>query len=198
MCIPDRAGRESGDRPQRAAGGITLVELLVFIVIVSVGLAGVLGVFNTVVRRSADPLVTKQLTAVAEALLEEVQLMPFTFCDPDDPNAATATSTASCTVVEGLGPEGAETRGGNITPLDNVSDYRLAGGPLTIDPLTDIAGNAIPGLAGYSASIDVQQLSLNGIPASESLAITVTVSGPGGQSFALSGFRTRYSPRSVP
>ena len=44
--------------------GLTLVELIVFIVIVSVGLAGILVTYDTVVRHSADPLVRKQALAV--------------------------------------------------------------------------------------------------------------------------------------
>ncbi len=202
MSIRDRVADLDYSNSRRGVFGITLVELLVFIVIVSVGLAGILTVFNTVVRRSADPLITKQITAIAEALLEEVQLMPFTFCDPDDAHAATATSntvnpadpTQCASTPEAMGPEG-EFRGHTVTPFDNVNDYS---GPLVVNPITDIAGNSVPGLAGYSASIQVVETGLNGIAATESLLITVTVSGPAGQVFALSGLRTRYAPRAVP
>jgi MSHA pilin protein MshD len=192
MCIPERL--RTSRRFCSSVDGITLVELLVFIVIVSVALVGILSVYGTVTRRSADPLIVKQMTAIAEALLEEVELMPFTFCDPDDPNAATAASIASCTTVEGMGAEAGETRGNATTPLDNVNDY--AG--LIINPVTDISGNAFPGVAGYSASIAVTQTALGVIAASEALLIDVTVNGPGGQSFTLSGFRTRYAPRATP
>jgi MSHA pilin protein MshD len=174
---------------RRGLSGITLVELLVFIVIVSVGLAGVLSVYNTVVRRSADPLIAKQMTAIAEALLEEVELMPFTYCDPDDANALTANSPADC--AGGTPPE---TRGDPSNPFDNVADYD----GLALATITDIAGNSVPGLAGYSAAIDVSPTALGVIAASESLQITVTVTGPGGQTFSLSGLRTRYAPRAVP
>ncbi|MDH4285372.1 MAG: prepilin-type N-terminal cleavage/methylation domain-containing protein, partial [Gallionellaceae bacterium] len=77
--------------------GISLIELIMFIVIVGIALAGVLLVMNKVTASSADPLVRKQALAIAESLLEEVELMPFTFCDPDDINAASAVSPASCT-----------------------------------------------------------------------------------------------------
>lgn len=194
---------EAGKVARHGVFGITLVELLVFIVIVSVGLAGVLAVFNTVVRRSADPLIAKQMIAIAEALLEEVQLMPFTLCDPDDAHAATATTntvnpadpTQCASLPEAMGPEAGEARGHAVTPFDNVNDYS---GPLVISPVTDIAGNAMPGVAGYSASIDVSQAALDVVPGSESLLVTVTVTASGGQTFALSGFRTRYAPRAVP
>ena len=76
-------------QPQR---GISLIELIMFIVIISVALTGILLVMNTSPRSSADPLIHKQALAIAESLLEEVELMPFTYCDPDDVNAASATS----------------------------------------------------------------------------------------------------------
>ena len=70
-----------GPSPQR---GTSLIELILFIVIVSTSVAGVLIAIDRSARSSAEPLVIKQALAIAEALLEEVQLMPFTYCDPDD------------------------------------------------------------------------------------------------------------------
>src|SRR4030065_640507 len=103
--------------------GISLIELIMFIVIVSVALAGILLVMNVTTKSSADPLVHKQALAVAESLLEEVELMPFTFCDPDDPAAGldTTLSAAQCLGSTGgendesklpLGPETAASGGG--------------------------------------------------------------------------------------
>jgi MSHA pilin protein MshD len=54
--------------------GVTLIELIVFIVIISTALAGILLVMNQVTLHSADPLVHKQALAIAESMLEEVQL----------------------------------------------------------------------------------------------------------------------------
>jgi Tfp pilus assembly protein PilV len=77
---------------RRLERGITLVELIVFIVIVSTAVAGVLMTLDISNRSSADPMIQKQALAVAEALLEEVQLQPFTYCDPDDQQAYRAES----------------------------------------------------------------------------------------------------------
>src|SRR5713226_6913010 len=156
MCIAERQARRH--RP-RAEHGISLVELIVCIVIVGIAVAGVVGALSMATRASADPMIQKQALAIAEALLEEVQLQPFTYCDPDDPQAATALSAAvgatgctSAASVENLGaeatpPYGPETRTSATTPFDNVNDYNgFSMGP----GITDFTGAAIAGLGGYT------------------------------------------------
>ena len=188
----------------RAERGVSLVELIVFIVIVSTAVMGVLGVLGIATRSSADPMIQKQALAIAEALLEEIQLQPFTYCDPDDANASTALSAAGCTGGAGgpndegamaLGPEAGETRTSTTTPFDNVSDYNgFAMGP----GITDITGAAIPGLDGYSAAVTVANQGLGAIAAADSLLITVTVTGPGNTTVVLQGYRIRYAPNALP
>ena len=90
--------------------GVTLIELVMFILVVGVGVAGILLVYTNTVRYSADPVIRKQMLAVAEAMLEESALMPFTYCDPDDADAATAAAAlvgaGNCaSTVETIGPE---------------------------------------------------------------------------------------------
>ena len=183
---------------RRRQRGVSLIELIMFIVIVSVALAGILLVMNVTTRNSADPLVRKQALAIAESLLEEVELMPFTFCDPDDANAATATSPAACaTTVEAIGPEPGETRYSNLTPFDNVNDYHgfdsVADGGIK-----DISGGPIAALSGYSASIDVSNATLPNVAAGDALLVRVTADGPGGLQTIVEGIRTRYAPRATP
>ena len=179
------------DLRSRRQCGLTLVELIVAMAVIAVGVAGVLAAYNTSVRASADPLMAKQALAVAEALLEEVQLAPFTFCDPDDPLAETATSAAACGTPEGLGAEAGDAR-----PFDNVSDYH----GLVLNPISDVSGTPIAGLAGYSAAITVADSGLNTIVAGngEALRITVSVTAPDGNTYSLEGYRTRYAPNALP
>lgn len=185
--------------------GVSLIELIIFIVIVSVALAGILMAMNTMTGSSADPLVRKQALAIAESLLEEVELMPFTYCDPDDAAAATAASAAACTGgVNGandesktpLGPEAGEARGSLTTPYDNVSDYN--GFNMAGAAIKDIAGNTIGGLGSYSASAVIGTTGCAGIAFPDALPITVTVTGSNNATIVLDGCRTRYSPRGVP
>src|SRR5712664_2854024 len=201
--------RSEGHRP-RAERGVSLVELIVFIVVVSIGVAGVVGALSMATRASADPMIQKQALAIAEALLEEVQLQPFTYCDPDDPQAATAQSAAvgetGCTAaasVENLmaaettPPYGPETRTSATNPSDNVNDYNSL---LSLVGITDITGAPIPGLGLYTATVSVANQALALVPASESLLITVTVTGPTGTNttVVLDGYRVRYAPNALP
>lgn len=199
MCNPERRGQH----------GVTLVELIVAMVIIAAAVGGVLTTFQVATRGSADPMLQKQALAIAESLLEEVQLMPFTFCDPDDPQASSATSNAvgptgcsSAAMVEIIGPEGGETRYAAATPFDNVSDYNAFDSVAEMPPGLKSITNTDLGLDGYAATIALAQEALgpagSQVPAPESLRITVTVTGPANTTVTLTGYRTRYAPRAVP
>jgi MSHA pilin protein MshD len=187
--------------------GVTLIELIVFMVIVSIAIAGVLKALQAANRDSVDPLIRKQALSIAESLLLEVQQQPFTFCDPDDANAATATSTAACTVSQDKGgaaltsaSPSSESRYSTTDPLDNVADY---GG--FVMPGGGCSGICLPGdttplagLTGYSASIAIARAGgtspYAGFPLDAVLKITVTVTGPANTQVALVAYRTRYAP----
>jgi MSHA pilin protein MshD len=181
--------------------GISLIELIMFIVIVSTALAGILSVMNVTTRASADPLVHKQALAIAESLLEEIELMPFTFCDPDDPAAGTATGVGDCAMQEVPGVENDVSRYDAALPFDNVSDYN--GFAMNGGGIFDITDGAtkIPGLDAYSLGpIVIAPIAFGGITLASggALQITVTVTGPDGVPVTVDGVRTRYAPRAVP
>ncbi|MES2772186.1 MAG: type II secretion system protein [Pseudomonadota bacterium] len=62
---------------KRKTRGFSLAELIVAIIILSVGLLGIFTALRVSNSKSADPLRTKQAMAIAEALLEEVLNRPF-------------------------------------------------------------------------------------------------------------------------
>jgi MSHA pilin protein MshD len=204
MCITEPQLLPTRTKPPRLQRGVSLIELVVFIVIVSTSIVGILKALDNANRSSTDPMVRKQALAIAEALLEEVQLQPFTYCDPDDVNAGTALSAADCTGGAGgandenklpLGPEAGETRTSSTTPFDNVSDYN---GFSMVSGITDLSGTALSGLDAYSASVTVANQALGSVPASDSLLITVSVTGPANTTVVLHGYRTRYAPNALP
>lgn len=184
--------------------GFSLVEMVVFIVIVTTAIAGVIGALAFMSGHSADPLARKQAIAIAESLMQEIQQMPFTYCDPDDPNASTATGTGSCTTSQAnlTGPSPAnESRYSATNPFDNVADYSgftmPGGGCAGICRIGD--ATAITGLNAYSAAVAISQAggtgAFAGLPADAVLKIIVTVNGPANTTIRLTGFRVRYAPR---
>ncbi len=198
-------------RPARRQGGLSLVELVMFMVIVSVAVVAVVQVMNLTVRGSAAPLARKQALLIAESLLEEVQLAHFTFCDPNDANAETATvaavGVAGCAAtVENVGRVAGEAR-----PFDNVNDYVNQFGTTeaafnnAAGALADVNLIALP-VTGYTATLSIVPQNLGpaaapivstAAPATmEVLRITVTVT-VGAESVVLDGYRTRYAPRSI-
>ena len=180
---------------RHSQAGVSLIELIMFIVILGVGLAGILSVMNLTTSHSADPMIRKQVLSIAEALLEEVELQPFTYCDPDDANATTAASTAGCaSPPQGITPTPAtETRYGP-EQFDNVGDY----GGFAMAGIRDITNTALTGLGAYTASVAVtQDGAAFTLAASEVLRIDVTVSS-GAENITLTGYRFRYAPNAVP
>jgi len=175
-------------RRRTTTRGVSLIELVIFLVVISIGLLGILSAMNLVGRHSGDPAIQRQELALAESLLAEVEAQPYTLCDP---LGAPATPGGACVISQGLGAPNGETRYSTTLPFNNVGDYNgfamnaSSGGILAVD------GTAIGGLGGYSASVQVQaNQALGGLPASSVLLITVTIVGPDGSTLALSGYRT--------
>lgn len=173
--------------------GFSLLEAVIFTVVLGIGIAGMAVLYNQITQASVDPLIRKQALAIASSLMEEIQLRPFTFCDPDDAQVFTAASPAGCTTPEAIGAEGGETRYADPR-FDNVSDYNSF--PPMVGIL-DVNGNPVAGLGGYNASVTVANAGGDfpaAIPADAALLVTVTVTGPANVSVVLQGYRLRYAP----
>jgi MSHA pilin protein MshD len=183
---------------KRLQSGLSLIELIIFIVIIGVGLAGITLTYNVVVRHSADPMARKQALVIAESLLLEIEQQAFTWCDPQDDNVLTATSAAGCAMAAnnqnnlGAATPVGESRGDNGNPYDNVADYS---GITTAVADSDIRGqNGVP---GYLVTVNMTRVGgvapFTGFPADAVLRIAVTVTGRG-ETITLVGYRTRYAP----
>ena len=181
--------------PRRQAG-LSLIELVMFIVIVGVAVAGVLSVMNVTTRHSADPMIRKQAQAIAESLLEEIELQPFTYCFPTDPLALTASSAGLCTggVAGSEDTLPATARVSNPRNANNVSDYTN----FSMSPIVDISGSPITGLGAYTATVSITQAGATfTLPAENVLQIDVRVVS-GNTDITLTGYRFRYAPNAVP
>jgi MSHA pilin protein MshD len=153
----------SNRRPPFRQRGMTLIEMVLAIVVVSVGLAGVLLAFSTVTRGSTDPLVTQQMLSIAEEMLEEIELKPYA--------VAANSAPASCA----------------RNTYNNLLDYN---GYATSGQICNIDGTPIPSLAGYSVQVVVQPAALAGVAAAVRIDVTVI---RGTNRLTLSGWRTDYA-----
>lgn len=180
--------------------GFSLIELIIFIMVVTIAVGGVLRIITLTTSNSVDPQLRKQALVIAASLLEEIELAHFTWCDPGDPNPPPPLP-GGCTAGynEVMGPEASNTS----RMYDNVNDYgSLSGAAVTYT--TDAAGNPFP--AGYVAKVTITAetgLGPVGSTISSSttsigmnvLRVSVAVSyGSGGDSVVLDGIRTRYAP----
>lgn len=151
-------------RCARQQGGVTLVELLVSIVIVSIAASGVLGVLSMTTAASADPMIRHQAAAIAEAYLEEILLKPVN--DPD-------------------GADGEALR----ADFDDLDDYD----GLADVGARDQFGAPIAGLGDYNVAVAVSpSTALPAIPVGDALRVDVVVTHGVDISFVLSAYRTRY------
>ena len=162
------SGRRSPLR--RAVSGLTLPELILFIVVVSAGLAGVLSVLNLTAAKSSDPFPVKQAMAVAEAVTEEISLK--NYAKPAGGFAGPWTQA-------------------NRQYFDTVDDFDISNFTWPGDGIyTQTGSTALPGLAGYKVNqVSVAATTLNGVAAK---LITVQVSDPTGAIYQLSAYRTNY------
>jgi MSHA pilin protein MshD len=149
-------------RAQRARG-FTIIEVVVAIVVIGVGVAGLMSAFATSGRNSADPTVRIQLQAIAEELMEEVVLKPYT--------AGTTPVVVGC----------------ERSAFDELSDYN---GYATSSKVCNVDGTAIAALSGYSVSIAVATGTLSGIATAKKITITIS---RGTESFVLVSWRTAYA-----
>ena len=156
------------NRPQQH--GFTLIELVIFIVIVGIGVAGILSVFTTSIKNSADPMVRKQALAIAESLLEEIVAKEFK--DPD----GGVSGVSSCTLGAGS----------NRTVWKDVCQYN---GYLSTG-IKDAQGNSVASLSGYNVtSVAVTSPTLSGVTFKQ---VDVTVTDTQSNTIKLTGYRGDY------
>ncbi len=125
-------------RVRRGSRGFTLLETIMAIVIIGVGVAGVLSVFNVNVQHSAEPVVRKQLLAIGEEMLEEIALRPF--------SGATKETSVACERAN----------------FDDLGDYD---GYPTNHQVCDVEGVPIAALSAYWLGVKVADVTLDGVPA---------------------------------
>ncbi|GJM05772.1 MAG: hypothetical protein DHS20C09_17680 [marine bacterium B5-7] len=188
--------------------GFSLIELVIAIVILSVGVTGFITLAFNTTKNSVDPQIRVQGNAIARAYLEEIMLN--SFCEPDfDPDGDPATGCATECVVSACNTAapnacaGANSTGGaevGRTTFDDVCDYTAVATPgsgLPDNLVRDQTGSLITSLSDYSVAVIVNDsggVNLNGLSGNNGqvVRIDVTVTHTSGTTMALSGYKTNF------
>lgn len=198
----------------RRCRGFTLVETIIFIVVVSIAVLGVTMLFSQSVRHSYQPLERQKAVALASGYMEEILRKKW---DENTPlgGGCVATSTGMCAAYLATRPPGACGAAGrvqagvcepryDVSPsygpdtgeareqYDDVDDY---GAITDQSPPVDAMGQPLDGeYPGYSVTVTVQKpaAAWNGIAAEDVKQVDVTVTPPGGGELSLRGYRVNY------
>ena len=120
--------------------GLTLIELVISIVIISVSLTGVLLIMNRTAVVSADPMIRSQVAAIAQSYMEEILLNAYTDPDQAETGGAEAGETRNtyddvadyhnllnngCTITTANCPLGSCVCNQNGAPIEQLKNYNL-------------------------------------------------------------------------
>jgi MSHA pilin protein MshD len=144
--------------------GVTLIELVISITIISIAVASVMSALSTASARSAETMLQQQAISIASAYLNDVLRKAY----DDDPAVDEGSSRAL---------------------FDDIFDYN----GIDDNGARDFAGNSLAGMTQFRVTVAVVDPgSLGGVPASDIRRIDVTVRHPAIQTVTLSGYRARY------
>lgn len=151
----------------RKQRGVTLVETIVFIVVVSIALVALIRAFNASISQSVDPLVRIRALELGQAQLDEILARKF------DENTPTG-GVPACDSPTGVACAGISAD----TDYDDVGDYN---------------GYTNSAYSGYAISVSVVNAGGDlGLVASQARLVNVNVSMPNGDALTLSSYKVNF------
>ncbi len=190
--------------------GFTLIETVVFILVVGIALAGIVGLFVQNTRSSADPLVRERAASIAHTYMDEIMGKRFDEntpvgggCVETGSNSCTsycaALSDADCVnskcrlqaaanCVPRANVSGIATEEGSRSAYDDVDDY--AGLNESPTGLTGVVGS----YTGFNVQVSVNPLPTSwlGIDARDLRHIQVRVTSPLNETISLEAYRVNF------
>lgn len=150
--------------------GLTLVELIVFIAIFSIGILGLFSIIHFSILHSASPALMKQQLAIAEALLAEIEHKE----KIEQSSFIPCTQTLVKSAV-----------------IDQTKNETKPHHP----PQIKCKPSSINLMPGYTAKVDIHPAGTSiGLIDTAAFRITVTVSAQGQADLVLTAYRLRYEP----
>lgn len=188
-------------RIYRNLRGFTLIETVLFIIIVGIAVAAIGTQFATNVSRSHEPVLRQRALAVATAYMDEIlrkrwneNTPPGGGCVDTTSGSCTGGPTVSSPTIgneigeSGTCPSGAHDR----VNYDDVDDYNaLSAGER---PTESSGCSDMPGYENFTVTVSVTQPDApwEGISNLDVRKIDVSVDTPDGQTIALSAYRINY------
>lgn len=147
--------------------GVTLIETIVFIVVVSIGLGAVLMVFNQSVINSVDPVVRIKALEKGQSLMDEILARKFAENSPTG-------GLPACDTADGEA----------CAPITADVDY---------DDVGDYHGYTDNSDAGFPVSVSVTSVGAElGLANNLAKRITVSVGMPDGNALILSAYKVNF------
>jgi len=149
--------------------GLTLIELVAVIVILSFALVGISAAISGAISRSADVLLEVRAVALAQSYLDDI--LGKRFDERTAPRGIPPCRT-NCTDEVDFGPDGGEN---GRADYDDVDDYHnLDEGRDQSTPLQDAEGNERVGYENFRVQVSVRYLALGVDGTEENLATELT------------------------
>lgn len=156
--------------------GLTLVELVIMLIIISVALVGSLRAFSLLSGRSADALLQSRVTNLAQIYLDEILARQF---DETTGPAGVPPYNGVCRITDD---------GESRAQYDDVDDYN---GINAEDPA--LMDQSLAGLYnGYSVSIEVHCDNSLGINAEGAKRIDLSIMAPNGQVSRFTAYKGNF------
>ncbi|MDZ7661483.1 type II secretion system protein [Thiohalophilus sp.] len=174
-------------RVTRDEDGFTLVEMVVFIVVLAVGLSGVVLVINRTLLGAPEALVNTRAMEIAQLYLDEIGAKKY---DENTPQGGVPPCDSPdgdpCTAEGGFGPDGSEAR----DLFDDVDDYHNP----AFQPATDADDNPLPNYSDYDVSVSISYAGTDLGFGDDRLAkrIDLIVRTPRNQQIPVTVYRTNF------
>jgi MSHA pilin protein MshD len=166
--------------------GFTLVELVIFMVIVGIAVGGVTLAFVQSTRTIHEPVIRQRALAVANAYMDEILRKRWNENTPVEGGCVQGGAWCSSGLTAAaIGVDAGEA---GRADYDDLDDY--AG--ITDEAPTDQSGNPMPGYAGFSVTVTVDSPAWAGIASADVRRVTVAVRTPTGETLSVRGYRVNY------
>lgn len=179
-------------RGTRDEAGFTLVEMVVFIVVLAVGLSGVVLVINRTLLDAPGALVNTRAMEIAQLYLDEILAKKYDDNTPQGGTPPCNTGGNSCIPDDTCDHADPNTFGSDSESrdqFDDVDDYCTT----DFQTVADANGNVLPNYDGYDIKVDIVYAGTDiGLNLDQAKRVTATVRTPRNQQIPVTVYRTNF------